>query len=107
MKTITITKLILSGCLKGSTLEDTYKSNLKDNRVVGMVYKGITHKYKILSIQYIQEIYMITLFLLTLAISAILGLIVGEMLATYLTFRLCLYDLGLRMDMQTRRLKNL
>jgi hypothetical protein len=53
MKTITITKLILSGCLKGSTLEDTYKSNLKDNRVVGMVYKGITHKYKILSIQYI------------------------------------------------------
>ena len=53
MKTITITKLILSGCLKGSTLEDTYKSNLKDNREVGMVYKGITHKYKILSIQYI------------------------------------------------------
>ena len=50
---------------------------------------------------------MITLFLLTLAISAILGLITGEMLATYLTFRLCLYDLGLRMDMQTRRLKNL
>jgi hypothetical protein len=50
---------------------------------------------------------MITLFLLTLAISAILGLITGEMLATYLTFKLWLYDLNLRMDIQDRRLKNL
>ena len=83
MKTITITKLILSGCLKGSTLEDTYKSNLKDNRVVGMVYKGITHKYKILSIQYIQEIQLefviVTFTLLSFIItSVILGAYVGD-----------------------------
>ena len=83
MKTITITKLILSGCLKGSTLEDTYKSNLKDNRVVGMVYKGITHKYKILSIKYIQEIQLefviVTFTLLSFIItSVILGAYVGD-----------------------------
>ena len=107
MKTITITKLILSGCLKGSTLEDTYKSNLKDNRVVGMVYKGITHKYKILSIKYIQEIHMITTFLITLATSAVVGYITGEILVAILATKFFFYDLGLRMDIQTRRLKNL
>lgn len=85
MKTITITKLILSGCLKGSTLEDTYKSNLKDNRVVGMVYKGITHKYKILSIKYIQEIQLefviVTFTLLSFIItSVILGAYVGDLI---------------------------
>lgn len=52
MKTIVITKLVLSGCLEGLTLQDTYRSNLKDNRKVGSTYKGLTHKYKVLSIEY-------------------------------------------------------
>jgi len=52
MKTVTITKLVLTGCLKGLTLQESYPSNQKDSRIVGNVYKGYTHKYKLLSIEY-------------------------------------------------------
>ena len=55
MKTVTITKLVLTGCLKGLTLQESYPSNQKDSRIVGNVYKGYTHKYKLLSIEYKQE----------------------------------------------------
>ena len=52
MKTVTITKLVLTGCLKGLTLQESYPSSRKDIRTVGNVYKSYTHKYKLLSIQY-------------------------------------------------------
>lgn len=52
MKTVTITKLVLTGVLKGMTLQQSYPSNQKDSRIVGNVYKGYTHKYKLLSIEY-------------------------------------------------------
>ncbi len=52
METVNITKLVLTGCLKGLILQESYSSNRKDSRTVGNVYKGYTHKYKLLSIQY-------------------------------------------------------
>jgi hypothetical protein len=52
MKTVTITKLVLTGVLKGMTLQQSYPSIHKDTRIVGNVYQGYTHKYKLLSIEY-------------------------------------------------------
>jgi hypothetical protein len=52
MKTVTITKLVLTGCLKGMTVQDSYPTIRKDSRIVGNVYQGYTHKYKVLSIEY-------------------------------------------------------
>ena len=50
---------------------------------------------------------MITTFLITLATSAVVGYITGEILVAILATKFFFYDLGLRMDIQTRRLKNL
>lgn len=54
MTKITITKLILDGTLEGLIVEDKYTSNIKDHRLAGKVYQGLTHKYKIISIEYNQ-----------------------------------------------------
>ena len=52
MHTVIIEKEILSGALKGATVEDRYVSNLKDQRVVGQAYQGYSHKYRVRSIKY-------------------------------------------------------
>ena len=50
---------------------------------------------------------MILTSIITLTTSAVLGYMTVEILVALLATKLYLYDLGLRMDTQTRRLKNL
>ena len=51
---VIITKEVKSGILSGMILQDKYRSCIKDKRVVGYVYQGITHKYKVLKIEHIN-----------------------------------------------------
>jgi len=50
---------------------------------------------------------MILTSIITLTTSAVLSYMTAEILVALLATKLYLYDLGLRMDTQTRRLKNL
>jgi len=53
MKTVIITKLILTGALKGLTVQDTFDlSYHKPSYIIGNVYEGYTHKFKVISIEY-------------------------------------------------------
>lgn len=52
MQTVIITKLVLTGALKGLTVQDTFQSEIKPSIIIGNVYKGFTFKYKVISIEY-------------------------------------------------------
>jgi len=53
MKTYRITKMIVSGVLKGIRVVDTYKAS-SCNLVAGKTYSGISNRFRVISVEIVE-----------------------------------------------------